>query len=227
MKIGILEAGMYPAAKPGGPADYGEMFAELLGGHGFTFRPYKLFDMEFPDSPEDCDAWLITGSRLGTYDDDPLIAPLEDLVRAIIAKRRQLLGICFGHQIIAQALGGEVRKWPGGWCLGITEYAGTDGPFRLNAFHQDQVTRLPRDAVLTASNETCANAGFRIGETVQTYQAHPEYTNPIFTAMVEKRREILPSDRVAEAETKLDQFPDTEAIVAEMVAHLKKGQADG
>lgn len=225
MKIGLLEAGKYPAAAPDGPQGYGPLFEALLAGQGLAFETYALFDGRFPASASDCDGWLITGSKLGAYDDDPLIAPLEVLTREIVAARRPLVGICFGHQIIAQALGGRVEKWRGGWGLGSTLYDGPEGAFKLNAFHQDQVVALPDGARVIASAETCEYAAFRIGDHVLTYQAHPEFTNPVFTQMLKIREDILPDALLASAEARLGEALDTDRIVKAMVAQLKKETA--
>lgn len=227
MKVGLLEAGTYPAATPGGDQGYGQLFVSLLAGQSLSFETYPLFEGKFPESAEACDAWLITGSKLGAYDDDPLIEPLEALTRDIVATNRPLLGVCFGHQIIAQALGGRVEKWAGGWNLGATSYETDAGPVRLHAFHQDQVVAMPDGAKLTASHPGCVNAGFRIGDTVLTYQAHPEFTNPVFTKMIDKRRNVLPPELVATATSDGAPALDTDAVVAEMVAHLKKEPVHG
>ncbi|MEL7345581.1 MAG: type 1 glutamine amidotransferase [Pseudomonadota bacterium] len=203
------------------------MFAALLADPAFSFEAFNTYDMAFPFGAQDCDAWLITGSRLGAYDDHPSIAPMEALIREIVARKKPLLGVCFGHQIIAQALGGQVEKWSGGWCLGPHLYQRNDGAVRLHAFHQDQVTRLPPGAERVATHPACENAGFRIENHVLTYQPHPEYTNPIFTAMVDKRRDALPPDMVARAYGARDAALDTDRIVAEMIAHLKKEPVHG
>jgi GMP synthase-like glutamine amidotransferase len=78
--------------------------------------------MDFPKDIHDCDGWLITGSRFGAYEDHPFIPPLEDFIRAAYAAHVPVVGICFGHQIIAQAMGGKVEKYAGGWSVGPTEY---------------------------------------------------------------------------------------------------------
>ena len=98
--------------------DYDALFRDLLAGHGFDFVTFAVLDGEFPASVEDADAWLITGSRHGVYEDHDWIPPLEALIRKIDARRLPLVGVCFGHQIIAQALGGKVEKFKGGWSVG-------------------------------------------------------------------------------------------------------------
>ena len=81
-----------------------------------------IADNEFPAGPDAADGWLITGSKHGAYEDHDWIPPLEQLIRDIYAAGRPLVGVCFGHQIIAQALGGTVEKFKGGWSVGHTTY---------------------------------------------------------------------------------------------------------
>src|SRR5690606_24036163 len=120
--IGILQTGH--AAEPirAEQGDYDEMFRRLLGGHGFTFSTWNVVDGEFPEGPEAAEGWLITGSRHGAYEEHDWLPPLEDLIRAIREAKRPLVGICFGHQIVAQALGGRVEKFDGGWSVGPQHY---------------------------------------------------------------------------------------------------------
>ena len=118
MQIGILQTGQSPDILRGEMGDYPGMFARLLADRGLDFRSYLIEEMEFPDSVRDCDGWLITGSRHGTYEDHPFIKPLEEFIRTAHAANVPMVGICFGHQIIAQALGGtgrEVRRTVGPW----------------------------------------------------------------------------------------------------------------
>ena len=114
MKIGILQTGHSPDNMKDALGDYGDMFVKLLGGHGFDFQIWSVVDGDFPASAVDADGWLITGSKHGAYEDHDWIPPLEQLIRAIREAGRPLVGICFGHQIIAQALGGKVEKFAGG-----------------------------------------------------------------------------------------------------------------
>lgn len=139
MKIGILQAGHAPDVMISKTGDYGELFQQFLAGEDFDFTVYSVVDMEFPASAEEAEGWLITGSRHGAYEAHDFI-PLETLIRDIHARRLPLAGICFGHQIIAQALGGKVEKYDGGWSVGHTEYTFEGQTTTLNAWHQDQVT---------------------------------------------------------------------------------------
>ncbi|PKP84422.1 MAG: glutamine amidotransferase, partial [Alphaproteobacteria bacterium HGW-Alphaproteobacteria-2] len=144
MKIGILQTGHAPDELIAEHGDYPAQFRRLLAGHGFEFDDYAVVDGEFPADIHAADGWLITGSRHGVYEDHPWIPPLEEFIRRAYVEHVPLAGICFGHQIIAQALGGKAEKFAGGWAVGPQTYrlAG-GGEITLNAWHQDQVTRRP------------------------------------------------------------------------------------
>ncbi len=215
MRIGILQTGHAPEALIGRTGDYGDMFQRLLAGKGFTFRVYSVVDMDFPESVHDCDGWLLTGSRHGAYEDHPFIKPLEDFIRRAYTERVPLVGICFGHQIIAQALGGKVEKFQGGWSVGPTEYAWNGDTVLLNAWHQDQVTERPPEASVIATAAMCENAALVYGDRAFTVQAHPEFDatfladlidargravvpGPLLDAAIEKQGTPLHQDRLSE-----------------------------
>ncbi|MEL6640833.1 MAG: type 1 glutamine amidotransferase, partial [Pseudomonadota bacterium] len=175
MHIGILKTGHPPDELRADYGDYGDVFATMLSGQGFTFTGYNVVDMEFPASATACDGWLITGSRHGAYEDHAFIPPLEDLIRKAYAADVPMVGVCFGHQIIAQALGGKVEKFDGGWAVGRQTYVWNGQEVSLNAWHQDQVTVAPEAAKVCASDDFCANAALIYGQKAFTVQAHPEY----------------------------------------------------
>lgn len=223
MKIGILQTGHAPAELIGSSGNYGQMFEALLDGNGFSFETFSVVDGEFPSGPEAADGWIITGSKHGVYEDHPWIPPLEELIRAITAQGRPLAGICFGHQIIAQALGGKVEKFAGGWAIGRTEYAQDGKVLTLNAWHQDQVVELPEGATVLAGNAHCKYAILAYGDTIWTVQPHPEFSNEFIGGLIGKRgRGVVPDAILDDALGKLDQPVDNPEIATYLAEFFKK-----
>jgi len=194
MRLALIETGHAPEEVVDAHGPFPRLMELMLSPHlpdETTFPIYTVVDGTPPPSPDDADAFLITGSRHGAYEDHDWIPPLCEAIRSIHTAGKPLVGICFGHQIIAKALGGHVEKYDGGWGLGPTEYPLTDagrailgtgdhqsGPaaITLNAVHQDQVVKLPPDAVVLASTPFTANAMLAIGESTLTIQPHPEFS---------------------------------------------------
>lgn len=187
MRIGILKCGQSPEALRGELGDYDTMFERLLAGRGFDFASYHVEAMQFPPDVHAAQGWLLTGSRHGSYEDHAFIAPLEDFIRAAFGDQVPLVGICFGHQIIAQALGGRVVKHPGGWSVGAQDYDFDGERITLNAWHQDQVARRPQGAKVVARNEFCENAALVYPGRAFTVQAHPEFSDAFVQGLIEHR----------------------------------------
>lgn len=196
MKIGILEAGllrerMVPRFNP-----YPVMFADFLARAqcDFEYQTVSVVNGEGASSIHDCDGWLITGSRHGVYDELDWMAPLREFIRELAAGEVPLVGVCFGHQIIAQALGGEVVKSDRGWGVGVHHYRvdrehgwmqSRPRQVGLYAFHQDQVVRLPETAEIFLSSEFCPYAGLSYGDSIISVQAHPEFEEAYELALLE------------------------------------------
>ncbi|PWG16922.1 type 1 glutamine amidotransferase [Salibaculum griseiflavum] len=221
MKIGILQTGHAPDQLRPVLGDYADLFRQLLSGQGFEFETYSVVDGTFPSGPETCDGWLITGSKHGAYEDHAWIPPLEDLIRAIRDSGRPLVGICFGHQIIAQALGGRVEKFKGGWAVGRQAYDWEGETLHLNAWHQDQVVSLPDGAEVIASNPHCAYAALRIGDAVLTVQPHPEFGHEVIAGLIEHRGDAVPDDQLDAARGTLGQSVANDKIAAQIARVLK------
>ena len=220
MKIGILLTGHAPAELHAELGDYDTLFPSLLAGQNFTFAAYDVVNMQFPASVHECDGWLLTGSRHGAYEDHPFIAPLETFIRDCYAADVPMVGVCFGHQIIAQALGGKVEKFKGGWSVGRKTYDFNGETLALNAWHQDQVVERPAEATVCASNDFCENAALVYGRKAFTVQAHPEFDSRFVAGLAAHRgKGVVPDPLLAGAESTLD-MPVDSARVAAMIGRF-------
>ncbi|HHB83251.1 MAG TPA: type 1 glutamine amidotransferase [Devosia sp.] len=206
MKIGILQTGRVPEHMQPAHGDYDSIYQRFLGARGFEFDVYPVLDGVLPASPTSAEGWIITGSKFSTYGGYDWIAPLEAFLRAAYAKEVPIIGVCFGHQILAQALGGKVEKFPGGWSVGATTYDMGPGkdPQTIMAWHQDQVTQLPPGASVAGRSDFCKYAMLSYGTRALSIQAHPEFTPEFMNDLIEARRDILPDDIVEAARKNMD-----------------------
>ncbi|MBZ4022624.1 glutamine amidotransferase [Rhodobacter sp. TJ_12] len=223
MRIGILQTGQSPDILREEAGDYPDMFMALLAPHGFDLVTYDVEHMQFPTDVHACDGWLITGSRHGAYEEHAFIPPLEDFIRKAMAAQVPLVGVCFGHQIIAQAMGGKVERYAGGWAVGPQSYDFEGTPITLNAWHRDQVTKLPEGAKVIACNDFCENAALIYGDTAFTVQAHPEFKDSFVEGLMTARGPgLVPDTLMAEAREKLGKGNDSAAIAAKIAAFFHR-----
>ncbi|MCB1705258.1 MAG: GMP synthase [Halioglobus sp.] len=205
MKLGILKT---DAVRPEWVPEYGEypdMFAALLGAVDPTleFTVYDVEQGQYPADIDEVDAYLITGSKSGVYEDKPWIPPLMAFVRELHRRRKKLVGICFGHQLVAQALGGEVQKSPKGWGMGLHTHRFNavpvwhdhgDRDLEILVSHQDQVLEVPDEATVLAGSAFCEHAVIQVGDHILTFQGHPEFVPGLSREIMEFRRDLIGED---------------------------------
>ena len=186
MKINILLCDTFPGLLPSYIPSYISMFTEMFDavGSNMEYRVYHAMDGQLPNTVSGDELYLITGCNLSAYDDIKWIKELLLWIVKANEARAKMVGICFGHQVIAQALGGKVVRAPQGWGIGIRESSVVDeeaqkffpdNKMRLLYNHHDQVVLLPAGAKLVAESEFCPVESFRIGNHILAFQGHPEY----------------------------------------------------
>lgn len=235
IRLCILQAGEFsPEMDPEIPR-YQPLYRDLFAPFDnvdLTF--FRVRDGIFPESIDDHDAFLITGSAAGTYDDYDWLAPLRDMIRDIHKARKPLVGICFGHQIIADALGGSSGKSPKGWGLGVRRAAVSNAPtwmdelgpsFDLLYVHQDQVTEVPEGAVVIAGNNFCPIAGFTLGDHIFCIQGHPEFTPDTVRCIIDFRTDRINAKVGKEAKETLDLAPDNQKMGRVIMRFIEHAQS--
>jgi GMP synthase-like glutamine amidotransferase len=180
------------------------MFQKMLG-FGFETESYDVQAGELPD-PGNHDAILITGSPAGVYDPLPWIDPLQDFIRA--AKDSRMIGVCFGHQIMSEALGGHVEKSEKGWAAGLHRYSieqrepWMDGDAAVQiaapASHQDQVILQPPNTQIVAASDFTPYAAFAwTDRPAISFQFHPEFSPAFAKALIAERYDVVPDPDAA------------------------------
>lgn len=206
MKIGLIQVYEVEEYLRAAHGDYPQMFARLLrtGGLDANWRVYNARAGELPQTPAECDGYLISGSKHAVYEDHEWLPPLLDFVRKLRdAGAPRTAGVCFGHQAIAAALGGRVEKSPKGWGVGRQTWKMQGdaewlrprlAEFSLLASHQDQVADAPPGAKLLASNDFCPIAMFAMDEQFFCMQGHPEFSPAFCNAILDQRQGGIPPD---------------------------------
>lgn len=206
MKLCILDNDTIDAALVPTYGNYATMMERVLrkaGADNWTMDRFSTPLGEYPESFEDYDAVLLTGSKSDSFSNEPWIVELRRRVTELLDTDTKLLGVCFGHQLIALCMGAKVGRAPNGWVTGRNTYTWhardllpepERASFALLASHQDQVLELPSGATLLASSERCPIAAYSRGQEVLCIQPHPEFVEDYSAHLLHKRRALLGDD---------------------------------
>lgn len=207
MKLAILDADiLYDALRPR-YASYGAMFETLLDSRdvGWDISTYQVINGQYPNDPAHYDAFLITGSKFDSFGDNDWIVALRNYAQMLYHSGKPVVGVCFGHQLLAHTLGGRAGRSDAGWGLGVMQFHLDQHPpfvderdtVNLIVSHQDQVLTLPDNAQRLMSNDFCPNAAFYIPGRVLAIQGHPEFSVDYGRDLLALRSDQLAPDVVA------------------------------
>lgn len=239
IKICILQADDMSEQLAGQYHSFGRMFIQLLQQQdqpSVCFDVYDVVRQQYPASDQSYDAFLVTGSKADSFGSDQWIVRLREYLLQRFNQGDTLLGICFGHQILALVLGGQTERASQGWGVGIHNYRLLQTPLaeqteqselkniQLLISHRDQVTRLPEQAVCLASSDFCPNAAFMLQQQVLCFQGHPEFTQDFLRQLLESRRNIYTPEFYAAALNSLDQQHDGQLVGRWMLEFVRRAR---
>lgn len=234
MRIGVLECDHVSERYLPIAGDYSDMFTAMVS-EADPRAEVALFDVrrgELPSRPDECDGWLCTGSSASVFDDEPWIVAVAELVREVHAARVPLVGICFGHQLIAHALDGRTERAAVGWGAGalpmqiIVEAPWMTPPLvsaTLLYSHQDQVTELPAGGRVLGRAPHCPIAMLAVDRHLIGIQAHPEFGAPYLRALLVDRVDRMGEVDTAKALESLEQ-PTDDRVVARWILGFLRAQ---
>ena len=233
MKLCILDNDILDGHLAQAYSSFGALFIRLFEGVGadWTMEVFNTQLGQYPDSFDEFDAVLLTGSRADSFSDAPWAVELRKRVTMLLDARKKMVGVCFGHQLIALCMGAAVGRAPQGWGAGRMTYdwhrpdlphsAGRT-QISLLASHQDQVFELPKGAALVASSAFCPVAAFTVGQEVFCIQPHPEFEPEISAYLMDKRHALLGEKKYAAASASLQYGHEGEQIARMVVAFLEE-----
>ena len=216
MRIGLLLCGHLPDRYNSIAGDYPEMVATLLDDEGVSLVVFDVPDGDLPGDPAQCDGYIVSGSASSVYDGHSWISDLKEFVGRATECHVPVFGICFGHQILAEALGGTVERSENGWGIGVHTMDVFDHrpwmdpdaeTLNLVMTHQDQVVELPDRAVVLGSSDHCENYLVEFTPMAVGIQGHPEFPASFARVLYEDKREELGSlvdDAIASLESPAD-----------------------
>jgi len=235
LRIGLLQCDHVAEDLLNMHGDYQDMFSDLLLAENDDVE-LSLYDLtvdQFPVNLQACDGYIITGSQFSAYDDIPWINKAKSLVRDLYEEKIPTIGICFGHQLIAESLGGKVVKAiDKGWGVGVhqwdlihqEDWMGKDqaSQLALRVSHQDQVIEMPEGSKLLVGSEFCPIGAFQTGDCLLAMQGHPEFSSAYSAALMKKRTDRIGESIVDAGLDSLGEKVDNRRVANWMIEFIKR-----
>ena len=234
MKIGILKADKVRHELLDRFGEYPAMFKDLLQKveAGIEIVVYDVISGEFPKQIDEVHGYIITGSKMSVYDEIDWIKELGSFVQELHKKKKKLIGICFGHQMVAHYLGGKTQKSDKGWGVGIqeskftnaaTSYGSEGQTYNLVCSHQDQIVEPAPSSVILASSDFCPYSMLQIEDHILTFQGHPEFKPEFSRSLMELRKDDFGNTRYKEGLDSLIKTTDADEVGKWIVSFIKAG----
>ena len=206
------------------PRMFDSLFSQIDGD--FEVSYYFVIDNQFPENISECDAYMTSGSQFGANDDLPWIKNLIKFIQDLYHANKCFIGICFGHQLIAKALGGKVDKSNKGWGVGVHSSQIINKPawmtegidnVDLIVSHQDQISQLPDDSKILSRNDFCPFSMIQVGDSFIGLQGHPEFTHQYSDCLMEIRKDRIPSDIISKGKLSLKMKTNSKEITQSLI----------
>lgn len=205
MKLGILQCDSVLTEYQSTFGNYPEMFIQLFQqcDSDMTFHTYNIEQGEYPAKDNECDAYITTGSKASVFENLPWLNEFKIFIQRLYTKKIKLIGICFGHQLIAEVFGGKTEKSNKGWGIGVSVNTVLSkarwmrpplDSLNIIVSHQDQVTRLPEGAALLVTSKFCPNYCYQLGDSILAIQGHPEFSKDYAETLMRHRKKKIGND---------------------------------
>lgn len=233
MKLGVLLCDHVQLALQTEFGDYIDMFGQAIYqcDSSIVVQFYCVVDGDFPDNIEACDAYMASGSKASVNDDLPWVNALERFVWQLFLAKKPFVGICFGHQMIAKALGGKVAHSEKGWGIGVAKaIVHTDKQWMLSkqsqvklvVSHQEQVCQLPPETEVIMGNDFCPYGMIKVAEHFLGLQGHPEFSRAYCYALMHSRKDIIAKKNFNQGLSSLTLAVDDQLVMSWLLNFLKQ-----
>ena len=233
MKIAILQCDNVMEKFQEDFGNYPEMITDLLNNveNNLEIGIFDIQKGEYPQNINDWDLFITTGSKASVNDNEVWILDLIEFTKLLGVTKKKLMGICFGHQIIALARGGSVEESDKGWGIGIasndiliqTDWMDNEQhELKLIVSHKEQINRLPQGAMVIAESDFCPYFMVQWDDHFLSVQGHPEWNKLYSKTLMNDRRSIIPVKRIEQGLESLEKYINNQQFARWIINFAKR-----